>query len=629
MYPGTTIEYVDESAVSSVAVSEVTNQPLLCCVFSSDKGTEEWKTYSDSTFFDMYGSISFAKHGQPLLQAAYAINNGAKILCKRVVAPNSTLANLLIVGTVTKVQKQAVNSSGHLLYLDAESHQTTEVTATPYKVDVAQVTYSSRTITNADSIADLKTAVAALTFSAGEYPLYLIADNGRGASSKTFKIQPNYSTGKKAGYAIYTFSVLESGSTTESISFLPLPELVNGQDGSMSLQSRIANNLIQVKCIEYEDSIRSFVSKISEYSTISTSDYSMQYVDFMFGEAYNGNTITYANKISFVSGTESTINPSYTYGLSLESGSNGYMGTGPFTSSCTDITQGYYTPMVEAFDGTYSSDIFDLNKYNIVAVIDAGYPAVVKSAITETVMFREDCIYLRDFMESYTTLDQMVTAADSGGAYERSKFCYNYPIYFDITDPYSKRQITVTIGYALTRLFVKIYNTGLNRPMAGILYGMIITEAIKGTVNIIPVTTPNVDQKETMETARLNYATYIGDDLVLETLYSSQADTTQFSYMNNILAIEEVIRAIRIKCPAIRYSFMDGTDLATYQASVQEVIDKYSSNFDSLTMVYTADDDYTLNKIFYATIKVQFKNFVQAEYFVITAINSSTTTSTT
>ena len=124
-----------------------------------------------------------------------------------------------------------------------------------------------------------------------------------------------------------------------------------------------------------------------------------------------------------------------------------------------------------------------------------------------------------------------------------------------------------------------------------------------------------------MEDIRVNYATYIGEDLVIETEYTSQELYTQWSFLNNILATQEVVRAIRSRCPVIRYSFIDGEDLERYKADIEDVIAQYSSNFKSIEFSYVADPVYTNNKIFYAAIRVGFRDFIQTEWFKVTAIN--------
>jgi hypothetical protein len=171
---------------------------------------------------------------------------------------------------------------------------------------------------------------------------------------------------------------------------------------------------------------------------------------------------------------------------------------------------------------------------------------------------------------------------------------------------------------------VRHYLNGISRPFAGIQYEVVFPEAIKGTVNFIPKYTPSYNQKEDLDNLRVNYAAYYNDLLVMETEYTSQEKYTQLSFLNNVLSIQEIIKAVRERCPKVRYSFIDGDDddLKKYRDDVQSVLDKFIGNFKSLTMEYIGNSDYISNKIFYAAIKVRFKNFVQAEFFKITALRS-------
>ena len=106
--------------------------------------------------------------------------------------------------------------------------------------------------------------------------------------------------------------------------------------------------------------------------------------------------------------------------------------------------------------------------------------------------------------------------------------------------------------------------------------------------------------------------------LTLETLYTSQDKDTELSFINNVIAIQEVIKAIRSRCPIIRYSYMDNTEnLENYKRDVQDVLDGYSINFAKLEMVYLEDKTMIDNKVFYAAIQCSFKNFIQKEYFKI------------
>ena len=121
---------------------------------------------------------------------------------------------------------------------------------------------------------------------------------------------------------------------------------------------------------------------------------------------------------------------------------------------------------------------------------------------------------------------------------------------------------------------------------------------------------------------RINYASYYSGVLVMETEYTSQARYTELSWINNVIALQELIRKIRVKCPRIRYNYMDSDSLEKYMKDVQQVIDNESNNFDSITMRYVADNVYEQNKIFYAEIEVKTKQFNQSEFFKITVVKS-------
>ena len=101
MYPGTIIEYVDQSFIEPITIETVANRPLLFALFTSDKGPESFQRVYGKDFFSLYGNeISFEKHGQPLLQAAMSINAGAELFCKRVVAPDSRLGGRAIIAKI-------------------------------------------------------------------------------------------------------------------------------------------------------------------------------------------------------------------------------------------------------------------------------------------------------------------------------------------------------------------------------------------------------------------------------------------------------------------------------------------------------------------------------------------------
>lgn len=637
MYPGVYVEYDDQSDIISLPITEVRNQPLFCAVFTSDKGTEEWTRVSGEDFFKMYGkSIKFTKHGQPLLQAAMSINAGAELLCKRLVADDATLANLAIYAKVetteaTTQEVQATDGTGAPLYKDAEGNQTIEITGDPIMTTVTvpgtcKISYIKRSVEGLEvesgQIPTIKDVVDSLEKNVktedNEYLLYAFADIGRGVSNKRVKIVPNYKLSKGADYVTYNFSVIEGSSEVESFSFSVNPHMIiNGEN--VSLQSMINNNSDQLVCYEDIEGIENLIKAVAE-ATGKTEGEILKY-DVLFGctnkgIALDGVTID-PEGIDLDSGA----------GQALEKGSDGafaehnpsyYLG-----SKVADDDKNVWAQLaIKAFDGSFDKIIFNLDQHKIHAVVDANYPYSVKKEIEALANFREDFMYLRDQRLDNVSYEGI---KDTCSKESKSMFCATYPQFYDVIDPYSKRQITVTIGYSLARLLVNHINNGSILPIAGMKYDMVIDDAIYGTLSYAPTICPDEiggNEKELMEDIKVNYASYIDNQLVIETLYTSQEKNSQWSYVNNVMGIQDVVKAIRTRCPAIRYTFIEGEDLEKYKADVEEVIAPYSSNYLQLSLEYKQDAMYSANKIFYAVLKVVYKDFIQTEWFKVTALST-------
>ena len=616
MYAGTIIEYDDQSQIRTLPIADVRNKPMYLSLITSDKGPEEWTCLTGEDWFKAYGdNISFARHGQPLLQAAISINAGAKLLTKRLVADDATLANLSIVANLSEEEYQATDKTGNLIYLDANGDDTNEVTDTPKMLKRAKIKYegmSVESISANDPELIYNKVEGSLT--EGQYLLFTICDNGRGTSNKRFMIVPNYRLSKAKPYVEYDLTVQENGVYKESMSFTAIPDLVvNGKNHS--IESVVKTSSTQIRAIESDEGMTNFIAKLSEITGRTVDE--IHGMDFLFG-----NTKKNVGVPDMMIDTEG-LNLQSGFGQALLEGTNGAFGNCPIAPENENL----YVKQAEYALGTDSSNvydtvIYDLDRYKIDLIIDANYPAGVKRAIETLVTFREDCCFLRDMGLGLTSLEMVDYYNEE--LLVRNKFITTYCTSYDVIDPYSKKQISVTIGYSLAKLMVSHLNAGRILPVCGIKYDMIIPDAIKGTLNFAPVVCPEPkgNQKEYMEDIRVNYATYIGEDLVVETEYTSQEDYTQFSYLNNVLGIQEVARAIRTRCPAIRYSFIEGEDLDRYKNDIETVIANYTDNFNTLTFNYIADPVYTNNKIFYAALNVAFKEFVQTEWFKITAINA-------
>lgn len=636
MYPATIVTWVDESEIRQPEITTVRTMPLYCAVITSDKGTEDWVRLSGQDWFNMYtvgNYIDFNRHGQALLQAGNAIQAGAEMLCKRICAEDACLANLAVIATTKTEQVQATNSAGEPLYTTADGVETTEEQTedgtpnTPVMVDQTTVSYSYRSAegcTNRDQV--ISTIEQDLEGDPAEegtqrFLLYVIFDNGRGESKKRIRIIPNYTLSRNyANYFMYDLIVMESGKTIDTIHFVLDPDLVFN-DSNLSLQYQASTETTQIAVQQYDQNLRDFMdAMIAATGMEETTAVGM---DLLYGTTKKQKQIS-----SIVVDTEGGVDLQIITGQLLLNGDNGEFGTNPLQAEsyarlAAKAFAGYdpHTGTIDTYaNGCYDPRIYDVDRYKIDAVLDANYPADVKRAIEQLATFREDFMYFRDMGTDCNTLE-LIEFKDFDNLHD--KFCSTYCTYYDIIDPYSKKQITVTIMYSMARLLVNTFNNGRNLPIAGIRHGFIIPEAIKNTVGFTPAICPGLNQKEELYEDKINYASYINDELVVETLFTSQDNYTQLSFANNVLAVQHVIKQIRTRCPAIRYSFIDGDDLAKYKAEVEEIIAPYRSYFKKLELTYMSDPYYTENKIFYATLAVQFRDFVQTEYFKVVALGSN------
>lgn len=613
MYPSTTFIIEDRSHIDDLQINAQNPSPLFAQFFTSDKGPEEMGEYFGSEF-KVFGSPNFARHGQPLLQAQRLINNGATVLAKRVVAPDSTLANLIVVAHVSSTSTQRTNTEGYPVYIDTEGQETLTAENAVADVDkLCHIEYTLETIEgNLNDIEDLKES--ALTFADYEdkndedvrsYPICLIADNGRGESAKKIRIQPNITGSRNRNYLSYIFQVYENSAVTESTLFTLNPDTVS-TTSNLSLDAVAKTYLKEVKVFSFDDVMRSFIEDVK----ISTGIEDIDNVDILFGRNKKGKKLD-------VFDIGESVNLSIETGHPLKSGTNGSFGKMPMKS------EDYAKELAKAFNGEINHNLCDVDNIILDGIIDANYPDSVKKVIEDLIEFREDAFFFRDLGTGLITVDDIIAKADT---VTKSRYIGIYGNSYDVIDTYSKKQITVTTGYSLASILPRHFAENRHSPLAGSLYGFTFDEIVEGTINFLPKIImkdeEKKNQKEDLFAKHVNFISYLDKVPTLESEYTSQDEHTGFSYINNTLAIQRVVKAIRTKCPKNRYSFMEEEDLIKYEEDVQAILNNYTSDFTTLKMEYAADPVYEQNMTYYAILYVQFKKFVQAEVFRIIAINN-------
>lgn len=613
--PMTKVNYIDRSAIETTRdIVAVDNRPLFFVVGSFDKGTEDLNVVAGQDFYDMYGTPLFTKHGQNGIQAQRLINAGARLLVKRVVADDATLSNLVLYATVKQGDEyQDINLVGAA----PEGQEAPENGAEGEYININHgdedddvVDENTYIKWHATSFANCKTyeevKAQALTLydeEAGVYPLFIYTDNGRGTSAKAIRITPNYQVSKGLGFTMYSLKVYEGSNVIEnkSISFNPGKSY---GDQNYALDN---STCFQVKAEVIDTMYDAYIAKLSTLIAIDTDtlgDY-----DTIFGYDFKGNAIP-----NLVLDPES-IDLNAMTGVSLSSGTNGAFGNVPVA------TEEWADKIRAVFAGEVTDQVWDVDTYKIAAILDANFPQAVKDAISNFVTWREDCVFFRDLGVGNDSFSAIQTAYAKNTI--KNKFIADYSTSYTIKDPNTFKNIEVTMLYDMAACIVRGFNGGIHNPLAGTYNGYILDSAIEGTLNFSPIITPAVNQLEAFEDMRLNYAIFQEGQCVVQSEYTSQEAYTEWSYINNIMGIQEVMRDLRTNCPANRFRLVTGTDLTEYAIACNHVLEKYLSRFYILRFTYTEDPTLSMQKIFYASIEVAYNQFANTEIFDVYALNAA------
>lgn len=669
--PGTDFEWESRQSSDTIAVNDRAIKPLLLMVSSFDRGPADLRVVSGQEFYKLYGTnISFAKHGQPAIQAANAINNGASLLIKRLVAEDATLANAVIIAEVSGAEVEKTDANGNPVYVDAETGKETsdanEGKNNRAKIKTCVIKYDVESVKDAKTIKDVMAAVPGLRKSvtaddsgaseiinkmnglaayadnptndtytnpdigqgevewpddedpvtpttpdepaasvAERFPLYVIVDNGVGKSTKRIRFNTDYTLSKTIGFPLHTLAYLGNQELDyEYIRFTLDPDKIYlGKNMSIDMASK---EMLQINA-RSTSYYNEFIELVSKNSGIELKD--MDSYDILFGRSVKD------YKVPQITIDTEGYDLASEYGIPLSNGSDGTFENVAFGS------EEWTKAAIEVFNGDFNDDIFDRDKYPIEFCVDANYPVEVKDSIMGLLSFRKDFMFFRDIGTSATTYEEinaLVPAKDD----ELDKFIANYIQYYDIIDPFTKKQITTTIGYSLTRLITEYQSNGSSKPFAGVSNNMLIPEAIEGTVNFLAKETPKIDTKTLCTDNNLNYAGYINGVLTMELQLTSKLGDQQVSHIHGIINIQNLMRRIRKVCPISRYSFTDTTaGLERYAKDVQEVINTSSPVFKNLRFEWTADELQLANGLFNATILVSNKPYIQAEKFIIATVD--------
>lgn len=693
MYPGTILNYIDNSKINTE--NEIlldTRSPLWLVASTFPKGPEKLTVTDATNFYELYGdTMEFDKYGQLNLQAKNIIDNGGRLWVKRLMPAAATYGNLYYTAEVKSIFTVTITDpedAGKTIEVECtrtiSSGKGTEedpyvytykslkdgTTVTPKqgtepvdnrKVIIEWTAISEKDITSYDGLKEKIKAAEKEDEDTGvvkRVPFSFI-DNGRGGSIvKSVRFVPDYNLSRNLNTVFYNFEVYEGGTRKEYNTVTV--------DPSVFLDNKpyrlYKDDYLQIDTYAYEDQFDLLVDDI--YNALNPdgqaeviSKKQIRSMDLLFGYTNRGE-VSDLIKVSYAGGTTPF---NATYGTSLAEGEDKWshkdIETGetvegfsnyvhdtadkidPDDPNSEDIKSVYrYDPalielMINFYHGDIDDLIYDVDAYRLFGVADANFPVRLKQAITEYVVFRNDCFFFRDLMivedDSYFNIlsrdqllkDEDTTVSGNSLPFYQTFMYADYCTTYEIIDPETRIRERVTMMYDLVSCLTRAYINAPFNPNAGTYNGYILESALPGSLNFIPLKTPRVNYKQSMEDAKINYATYEdNNNLVVQSLYTKNKIYSQLSYINNVLAMQEIGRRIAMACPAIRYSLqLSGDDVTEYAKIISGVLENYISSFDTLEFVYTGDTIHVQQKIFYGTIQFSFANWYQTEIFDLIA----------
>ena len=119
MYPATIMNWHDNSEIKNTQTTKsVDNKALFAVVSSFDKGPEDLMEIEGENFNELFGTMSFDKHGQNAIQAQRIIDAGGRLLVKRVCADDAKLSNLVLTANVIVTEEQRLDENGDPIFVD-------------------------------------------------------------------------------------------------------------------------------------------------------------------------------------------------------------------------------------------------------------------------------------------------------------------------------------------------------------------------------------------------------------------------------------------------------------------------------------------------------------------------------
>jgi hypothetical protein len=538
-----------------------TGTTLLSAFLSSKGENNVMKTFTNSSsFIKEFGKPKFKEHGQAIYNIINWLDNGGTVQCIRVVAADAKYANLMINVKVKKtLDAPVLNAQGQPLYITPTGEQvTTSEGNEPLVHDQAIIKVQTKSIANLTDQTTLLTTLSSEYTSTPDtdgfltYPLFAICDKGAGklGNSTFFRINRNTINDNDTNYANYNIETIEniSGATVvdKSVNVALYPEALNAYNENEFIADIVANKFLKINLyfdeVHYTELCTALQSCIDGSPNLESID-PLFATDHIDGTTYE--YITIDNSSVVLNGVN---------GLALASGDDGAFAIGSATRDTAISGQ-----LVKAYTGELDPAIFKSKRFPANIMMDANFDSQTKLAMITCKSKRGSDIQVildAGIITTVTAANTWRTTSVTFSDYE-VKF---YPQHVVVVDPYSGKDIKVTLTYLLARAIPSHDSAyGIHVPLAEkycVLYGY-----KKGTLLPVPATE---DEKEELYTSQLNYCEESNGSILINTELTAQKKNSDLSKGNNVRVLLEMKKVLRDLIPTWRYDFMSEADLQRF-----------------------------------------------------------------
>lgn len=617
--------YINDNTTFQETISSKEASVSFINVIASEKGRDGMVVECNSLdeYISEFGKPRYDLYGQPCLMPYASLSSGqAKCWVLRVMPEDATYANMLVVAKVKVGEKNGVR-------IPAELPAKQELIGNKTLLVKHEVIFFEN-LKNADDFNALAESVIKKEElkSSNEgwkiYPLFGFVSAGRGAYGNNYRVRITNApqADKDNIYKNFKVELLElaNGLVRKDLFQGSLDPVALDGNKSLFLEDLVNDTVQTKKKIEmymfahhYNSIFELYKKEVEPTTTLDLGTF-----DIITGVDKTGhpipNILIQHEEKPFFTEPESidvegavavgSVSLGAVEGVSFAGGTDGSFDINTESAKREEAIKNAY---IKAFKGEFDKALVSKRRTPADFILDANYPAEVKTALVELVNRRYDAQGMIDAGILNTTSD-LLEWAEKMSAVAAPSFTKE-GMHYKIRDPFTGKIIPVTITYLYAQLLPNhVRAFGRHTPFVGETFTK-VTGAIKNSVRPI-IDVDDEDLKEKLYENRVNYYECTAENTFIRATQSTaQTAWSDLSEQNNMLILLEIKRKIEDMVYKLNYKFSEASDRKDFTDSARRMFLPYLGN-----QVRDIDVSFQMNNweeersILHCYLTVQFKS---------------------